>query len=1286
MIRRSIPVFWFFYWIGAAVLGIAALALLILKLALPNLSSYRDEVASVLSDVLDARVHIAAIDGRWDHWRPVVDIDGLSIDAIGGEEGLSLAVLDATFSFDPAASARALQPVFNQLDLRGLTIRKRQAEPEAAEKNTLASVEEEQPKPFSMGNASTGTLAWLLHQSSIRIIDARFELLTTEGERVAVSPVHLWLQRDQGMHQLQIKAQLATSTGEANIRVVAEVEGSPGKNPANFYLNIQGLDHELLNPWLKLAGIELGEFAASQEFWGEARQGKLIYLTGKTVVDTLHFADYQLGEMALHTALMRRDKSYQLQVTDVLLGDEQKQFNLPRLSLDFVREGSAFHPLTLMVDSIDLKTLNDWVSAQNFIPPEAVNVMKTLNPQGTLHNLLVNWDKGQELEQFKLAADLSRVSIDAWGDVPEIQGIDGLLLADKQAGQIHLESVDFGLFFPALFETRWRYQDAGGIIGWRIEDEGVVVASQLLHLVDESVSADGRFSIYLPKSRDEQPLLNLQIGMQNSDGLQAQYYIPPKEVGAGTYEWLVRAIKGGKVQRAGFVLNGVTRSRLDDYQSPAVQMFFDVNQASFEYHPDWPQIYKARSFVFFRNGELVVEASDGNIYDSKVDYAWVHLPKSADRLFVNGKVLGSAATLQTLLKKTPLKDEVGDGLDNWRMEGDLDALLDLQIPLYQPDKLPDIQVSTQLRHGRFYSEAEQLDFTGIKGEIGFDSATGLYAEKLSGWLFEQPVKATIDTDYKRTRVGLTGEVEALRLQRWLELPLLNITRGRLTYQAELDICPSPACNQLNIRSDLRGLEISAPAPLAKVAEQPMLLSLNSDLGNAEGKTTYRLNLANQLRGVILTDGRKVHSGRFTLGGGKPVLPEGQGLYVNGTLASLDYDQLSQFLERSGIVGGDASPKGGETSPFRQLELRLGQFTLDDFLIDQLDVKLQAQPSGWVLHADSELLAGQLWMPDKSDVPYALKLKRLTLQREEGETEGEPAPETDLQPKDLPLIDIEIAALTYADNPLGSWQLELRPTDKGAEFNNIIGQLPGTEVRGQMRWEKNGTESTNLTLKLDSGDFGQALEAWGLSKAIETKELNSYLQLSWASAPWDFSVAESNGVMQFTANNGRLLDVGNSGNFLRVFGILNLNSLSRRLRLDFSDLLKSGVAFDQMKGDYAIQQGIAETVEPFVMRGPSANFIMTGKLDLAKETVDKEIEVALPVTGNIPLVSVLLGAPQVAGAVFLFDKLIGDPLEKFTQVRYRMRGDWSDPEIDLYDQQKESDDTRGPASAVEPDNG
>ena len=86
--------------------------------------------------------------------------------------------------------------------------------------------------------------------------------------------------------------------------------------------------------------------------------------------------------------------------------------------------------------------------------------------------------------------------------------------------------------------------------------------------------------------------------------------------------------------------------------------------------------------------------------------------------------------------------------------------------------------------------------------------------------------------------------------------------------------------------------------------------------------------------------------------------------------------------------------------------------------------------------------------------------------------------------------------------------------------------------------------------------------------------------------------------------------------------------------------------------------------------------LNGSIDLENETVEKSMEVSLPVTANLPVVGVLLGAaPQVAGAVFLIDKLIGDQLQQFTTIRYRVSGGWDDPQITIPGADKGTDGSK-----------
>ncbi len=1275
MKRQAHSVLWFLYWLLAFLCALLACASLAVKVLVDDINLYRQDIEIFLSSQLNAKVHIVDIQGRWEDWQPSISIEGLSIDGLKGQPELSFALMRGDVKFDPAESIRAFTFIFSQLDLDGMTLRydlsQTGVDAEQAIKaanDNVASLETE--------TSQGGFLTFLLQQSSINMSGTRIVLQPRYGDAVSVAPIQLSLQHDGVMHQLKIEADLVSTSARSSIKFLAEVEGNPAKKAVDFYLKFEGIDEQLLNPWLKLADLQLDSLNAAQEVWGQSYRGRLTYLTGRTLIKNFKYQAYELEQLTVQTALHRRDRGYQLQVTDFQIGSEQSGIDIPKISLDFERDGTRIHPRRLMVDKIELASTFEWLLKQPFMTDDVASTLNIVSPIGTVKNILVSWPETTELESFELAADLADVGINAWTDVPEIKGINGLLRLNQAGGEIHLTSHDFLMHYPTLFDHAWSYNDAKGVIGWRFEDQGVVVASQLLNLANSDLSAAGRFSLYLPFNPDEQPLLNLQIGLQGTDGLQAKYYIPPKEVGPETYQWLVQAIQKGEVKRAGFVLNGVTRARLPDYQLPVVQLFFDLEDASFEYQPGWPAIKKANSFIYFRNGELIAEATNGNIYDSALDFAWVHLPQTTDKLLIAGSVSGDATDLQRLLTESELKKEVGDDFNDWAMSGSVSTLVDLNLPL-SGKAAPKVLVTSNIKQGRFQSVKDKIDFSQIKGDVSYDASLGLSSGPLKAKLFEQPISARISTrlmsnKVKKTEVNMDSSISADYLRTWLDADALSLLKGQIDYHARLDLCPGKVCNQLVVTSDLIGVEINAFPPLSKTKSQTMPLTVVSDLGltYADDRSVVRLNLADQLRGALVSDSKGLERARFSLGGAKPEIPDEAGIWVDGKLDAVDYAEIERFIAALGSNNQASAKKssGLTDTKLKQVDLLLSRFSAGSFDLNDVLISLKPEPSGWMLNAQSALLLGQLWLPDDANLPYKVELQQLTLNNDDSEAKSDSdiIPDViDIDPQSIPSVDFSIAKLLMGDKKLGQWSFKLRPYDNDVRIEDIKGVIKGAEVLGQLRWVTGSTPFSDLTLKLNGKNFNEVLTSLDVT-GIEMKSLDSYLQLTWSNAPWAFELGHADGELQFTAKQGRILDVGKSGNILRVFGILNLQSLGRRLRLDFTDLVESGVAFDEMKASYTIKKGIAYTSSPFVMTGPSANMVMKGSLDLVNETVDKDIEVALPVTGSIPLVSVLLGAPQVAGAVFLFDKLIGDPLAKFTTVKYHLSGDWGDPSIVIDD--------------------
>jgi uncharacterized protein YhdP len=84
-----------------------------------------------------------------------------------------------------------------------------------------------------------------------------------------------------------------------------------------------------------------------------------------------------------------------------------------------------------------------------------------------------------------------------------------------------------------------------------------------------------------------------------------------------------------------------------------------------------------------------------------------------------------------------------------------------------------------------------------------------------------------------------------------------------------------------------------------------------------------------------------------------------------------------------------------------------------------------------------------------------------------------------------------------------------------------------------------------------------------------------------------------------------------------------------------------------------------------LAGPSGAFKLSGTTNMSNESLNMRLVVVLPVTQNLPLAALLMGAgAPIGGALFVLDKVLGDPLSRLTSATYDVTGSWSDPKVDL----------------------
>lgn len=187
-----------------------------------------------------------------------------------------------------------------------------------------------------------------------------------------------------------------------------------------------------------------------------------------------------------------------------------------------------------------------------------------------------------------------------------------------------------------------------------------------------------------------------------------------------------------------------------------------------------------------------------------------------------------------------------------------------------------------------------------------------------------------------------------------------------------------------------------------------------------------------------------------------------------------------------------------------------------------------------------------------------------------------------------------------------------------------------------------------------------LKAWGFAPSASSEHFQVDIDGHWPGSPAALEAKNFSGLFRAHLQKGQFAELDTQA--LRVFGLLNFEAIGRRLRLDFTDLVGKGLSYDEVKGQLTATNGVYRTSRPVTLKGPSTDIELDGILDLAHERIDARLMVTLPVTGNLPLAAVIVGAPVVGGAVWAVDKLLGNRVSRLATVQYRVKGPWLEPDI------------------------
>ena len=262
---------------------------------------------------------------------------------------------------------------------------------------------------------------------------------------------------------------------------------------------------------------------------------------------------------------------------------------------------------------------------------------------------------------------------------------------------------------------------------------------------------------------------------------------------------------------------------------------------------------------------------------------------------------------------------------------------------------------------------------------------------------------------------------------------------------------------------------------------------------------------------------------------------------------------------------------------------------------------------------------------------------------------------ELRGKRLGRVEVEainrLAGAVAREGGVREWRLN--------KFNMITPEAVLTATGNWASISAPARRRTVLNFKLDIADGGALLSRLGMKDVVRKGRGKMEGQVDWIGSPITLDYPSMGGAFTVNVENGQFLKA--DPGIAKLLGVLSLQSLPRRLTLDFRDVFSEGFAFDFLRGDISIEQGIAKT-NNLQMKGVNAAVLMEGRADIAKETQDIKVVVVPEINaGTASLIATVIN-PAIGLGTFLAQMFLKRPLTEAATQEFHVDGSWADPKI------------------------
>ncbi|MDP3349031.1 MAG: YhdP family protein [Hydrogenophaga sp.] len=946
------------------------------------------------------------------------------------------------------------------------------------------------------------------------------------------------------------------------------------------------------------------------------------------------------------------------------------------------------------------------------------------------------------VQDLALAGEPSgQMSLSGRFPLPGRPGITGATVdfdLNQSGGRARITVADGSIELPDIFEeARIPLQRLAADASWQLQ--GDRIEAQLDNMTLANADAEGTAQVKwqtsdpaTSPSRSRFPgVIDLTAQLTRADGTRVHRYLP-LTVDAEARRYMREAVLAGRASTVDFRIQGdMDRLPFKNAEAPSeFRISAQLGGVDFDYLPTSFQPADAAPWPGLRgfSGQLVLDHLKLNISGGTsgvVGATGVRLSEGAvelddlardTTLTVRTRAQGPASAMLGFVQSSPLKTLTGEELAQTTVGGNADLGMTLKLPLFDLNAFtvagtvafdgndlkfhPAAPLLARTRGTLAFTEQGFVVLGGntrvFGGDMKFEGGLRPNPQGVARLQFRGQGLASAEG----LRDGGLGAASSL----------FRNASGSAAYTAQLGF--RGGVPELQVVSTLQGMALNLPAPLGKTADAVLPLRVDSAVLSVDGDVAATDRVALELGSALaplvslryerdITEAvPRVLRGSVAVGleGGDAAPMPATGVVGNLRLDQLDLDAWSQLAGRAGV----RVPTAATLSAIDQdaelaylpttLALRTNRLTLEGRSFNRVVVGGSREGTQWRANVTADELNGYVEVrqagPNTAGSVFA-RLARLKL---------EPTAATEVeqllsQPTSVPALDIAVEELEFGGRRLGRVEVEAvnrgGPTRAGewrltklkfdvpeARFSATGNWAPLSGAAGASAGEQ---RRTALSFRLDVDDSGALLTRFNRPGLVRGGKGRIEGSVGWIGSPLAPDYPTLSGQLQADFERGQFLKVEPGAG--RLLGVLSLQALPRRLALDFRDVFSDGFAFDFVRGDARIEQGVLFT-NNLQMKGVNAAVLMEGTADLAREQQDLKVVVVPEINaGTASLIATAIN-PAIGLGSFLAQFLLRQPLQSAGTQEFRVSGSWADPQVTKVDRTPPAAPARAPAGALQ----